>query len=740
MKSVTKKFLGILLSAGILLSSAPLGLATVNVQAAASAVTPAGSVPSGLQADCTFPDWAGYVDDTLLMNNRYSFKAYKGQGELYIKCTGVSSATFFVNGKQIDISQACSNSGKTYRADISAYTVNGNNTVQINSIAPSTGKIEVKIPYPTATTGSVSSVGMDQDKLDLIDTIINNDVKYGFTSAQLAIIKDGKMVKNTAYGTVNAYNQNGTKKNDSAKVTTNTLYDLASNTKMYATNYALQKLVSEGLVNVNDKVTKYYPQFKDPDDAAIKGKADLTLKEIMEHQAGFTADPRYFNEHFDQKTGQVSDTATNSLYSQDKKSTLDAIMRTPLTYVPGTKTQYSDVDYMLLGLIVEKVTGQNLDQYVENNIYKPMGLTHILFNPLQKGFTANDCAATELNGNTRDGAVSFKNVRKYTLQGQVHDEKAYYCMGGVSGHAGLFSTAGDLAKLCQVMINGGGYGGSKFFDKNTISEFTKRKDALATWGLGWWREADKGRAWYFGVESPDDTIGHQGWTGTLTMIDQKNDLVMVLLTNKINSPVIDNKANPNDFLGNKFTTSTLGTIPDLIYQSIDHASDASVDANVYEMVSEKMKLYNAHANKYDGKAILQAAYSLADTAVTRAEQKRTSSTYQYAKKALALFDTKTADASTLNSLKKRLEKVATYKCDTGCNFSVRQNGTYVFKITSQDGKAPKFVLGTSGVFSSRLVKTSGNDYYYQITATGKKGSCTGVYINGDSRLLAVSVK
>ncbi|MFQ8601147.1 MAG: hypothetical protein ACLSAP_11600 [Oscillospiraceae bacterium] len=128
---------------------------------------------------------------------------------------------------------------------------------------------------------------------------------------------------------------------------------------------------------------------------------------------------------------------------------------------------------------------------VKENIYDHWVYHH--FNPLQNGFEKDDCAATELQGNTRDGHedIDYPNMRTETVQGEVHDEKAYYCMEGVSGHAGLFSNAEELAKLCQVMINGGGYGANKFFSKDTIDEFTKPKTSdLANWGLGWWRKAD----------------------------------------------------------------------------------------------------------------------------------------------------------------------------------------------------------------------------------------------------------
>jgi CubicO group peptidase (beta-lactamase class C family) len=735
MKIVFKKVLSMVLSVGIAASTVPMGFC-LSAQAADTKTAytlQESTAPTGLQANLTFPDWAGYVDDTLIMNNKYSFKGYRGQGTMYITCKNIKSARFFINGHEMDISTALNNNGKTYKLDISNYTTNGTNSLQINDFNPSTGTINVKIPYPTVISGKAADVNVSQDNLNLIDTLINNDVKYGFTSAELAVIKDGVMIKNSAYGSLNSYNQDGTKKTDSQKVTTNTLYDLASNTKMYATNYALQKLTSEGKISINDKVTKYFPEFKDGANDPIKGKADLTLKEIMEHQAGFPADPQYFNDHYNQTTQKTDPNVSNTLFSQDKATTIKRIMATPLTYVPGTNTKYSDVDYMLLGLIVEKVTGQNLDTYVENNIYKPMGLKRIMYNPLQKGLGVNDCAATELNGNTRDGAVNFVNIRKNTLQGQVHDEKAYYCMGGVSGHAGLFSTAGDLAKLCQVMLNGGGYGGSKFFDKNTIAQFTKRKDSSSVWGLGWWREGDQGRPWYFGVDSSENTIGHQGWTGTLTMIDPDKNLVIVLLTNKINSPVIDKKANPNDFAGNKFTTATLGTIPEIVYQAINNYSDKAVNANIAAMVTEKMKLYNEEKGEYDQKAVLQAVYPLVDTAINRAETCTSKETIDYAKSSFAQLPQE-ADQKISAAFAKRIAALHTFKSDT--NHDLVVNDSYTFRITSLDGEVPAMTFDKKNVFTQQMVNHSGNDYYIKITAVGKKGDSCGISVNGEKMLTA----
>ena len=257
---------------------------------------------------------------------------------------GLKSAKIFINGKEINIDKILENNETTYEVNISSLTKNGKNTIQITNLKPETGKINVKIPYPEVISGSPASVGIHENTLDLIDTLINNDIKYGFTSAQLAIIKDGVMIKNSAYGTVNAYNPDGTPKGDSPKVDTNTLYDLASNTKMYATNYAIQKLLDDEKIAITDKINKYFPEFVDGKDDLIKGKDTITIQHLLEHQGGFPADPQYHNEKFDQKTQKSNPDAINYLFSQNKKTTKEMVLKTPLQYQPGSKTLYSDVD------------------------------------------------------------------------------------------------------------------------------------------------------------------------------------------------------------------------------------------------------------------------------------------------------------------------------------------------------------------------------------------------------------
>ena len=142
-------------------------------------------------------------------------------------------------------------------------------------------------------------------------------------------------------------------------------------------------------------------------------------------------------------------------------------------------------------------------------------------------------------------------------------------MGGISGHAGLFANATDLAKLASVMLTGG-YGENSFFSKNVLDMFTApKKEDAANWGLGWWREGDDQRVWYFGTQSGSDTIGHQGWTGTVCMIDPDRDLVIVYLTNKINSPVTDAASDPNKFDGSYYTAATLGFVPQILSVGMD---------------------------------------------------------------------------------------------------------------------------------------------------------------------------
>lgn len=560
----------------------------------------------GAQVNKTFPLKVDELDDTLIMNTMAVFKTYRGQGLMSVDASKAESFTMKINGYDIDTSKLVKTKANI---DFKDLALNGNNTVMISNIKPDGGEVVVKIDYPQILDESEKY----KDNFKTLDTILNNEVEYGFPSGSLVVIKDGKIIKNTTYGYVNSYNEDGSALKDKVKVNENTLYDLASNTKMYATNYAIQKLVSEEKMKITDKISDYFKEFKDGPNDKIKGKDSMTVQNVLEHQAGFPADPQYHNNNYDKDDGIKN--GKNDLFSQNKEVTKEMILKTPLQYEPGSKTLYSDVDYMLLGIIVEKIVNKPLDQYVEEEIYKLLGLKNIVFNPLKKGYKVGDCAATELNGNTRQGIVDFANVRKNTLQCEVHDEKAFYAMNGVSGHAGLFSTAKDLATLAQVMLNGGGYGDHKIFNKNVIDQFIKPKFTNPTYGLGWRRMADGGYGFYFGPQASSSTFGHTGWTGTVSVIDPQNDLIIIWLTNKINSPLEDPKANANFFSANNYLGATYGAVTTLVYEAVKNdKKDVDYDNLVLDMVKQK-DIFIQKVDGYQGKGDLQDYYSLIKTAI-----------------------------------------------------------------------------------------------------------------------------
>lgn len=581
----------------------------------------------GWQLAASFPDWKGSPDNSLAMNSVAGFESRHGQGRLYVAPSeGITSFSLYINEVPVDTSGM--EAGKVYEVDYSAIAPDGMSSVQVTDILPiaagenaagknaSGEKVSIYAAYPEVLPGTLEEAGISEDAAGLVSDIIESDIRNGFTSAQLAVIRHGRLVYENAWGSLNSYYQDGTPipEGERTPVTTDTLYDLASVTKMFGVNYALQKLVTDGEISLDARVADYlgekfyedtirieYTEGEDSDPEVQKEwKAELTLRDLLKHQGGFPPDPRYFNPWLNTEKQEYDPTWSipNKLFAgnggdeETRRETVAAICRTPLMYEPGTKTMYSDVDYMLLGIVIEQVTGTDLDTYLKETFLEPMGLTHITYNPLENGFSAEDCAATELNGNTRDGAVSFPGVRTETVQGTVHDEKAYYSMGGISGHAGLFGNAEDLAKLASVMLTGG-YGGNRYFSRNVMDTFmAPKKEDAANWGLGWWREGDFQRSWYFGTQSPSDTIGHQGWTGTLIMIDPGRDLVIAYLTNKINSPVTDKVKDPNKFNGNWYTASSLGFVAQILGVGMDSGRDVSAQLRslLFSMTEDALKL------------------------------------------------------------------------------------------------------------------------------------------------------
>ena len=258
-------------------------------------------------------------------------------------------------------------------------------------------------------------------------------------------------------------------------------------------------------------------------------------------------------------------------------------------------------------------------------------------------------------------------------------------MGGVSGHAGLFANAEDLATLAQVMLSQSGYGDNRLFSANVNEYFTSRKDSSSTWGQGWWRQGDCGRPWYFGVQASRDTIGHQGWTGTLTAIDPEQDLVVVYLTNKINSHVTNKEANPNQFDGNWYTASTLGFVSAILYQGLTENSSAddiqpALDALLGDMAVDKICLAAAEGITDPTHPLVRSTECISDLVYQTAQARPTTAN-------LAMVDTVSAQLCALAKFGNddRLVRVMTYNVHFGQNMGNNYDLQSIANVITDSG-------------------------------------------------------
>ncbi len=492
-----------------------------------------------------------------LVNDRKTFKARKGQGAFTVTSQGAISAKIFINGQFLD--NVTLSNEEPQKVSIGKYTHDGFNHLKVEDVLPEGSHITIELPFPELTHSKPEQTGFSNSKLSKIDALINADIKQGFPGAQLVIIKDGQIIKNSAYGFSHRYNAKADELASPIIMTTETLFDLASNTKMFAANYAVMKLVSEGKLDVSAPINKYLAEYRG------QGRESRTVKDLLTHSAGYQPVVDFHRK--DNRLGE-------HFFSQNKENTQYLLtQRVPFQTGRGIRVKYSDVDYMLLGTLIERIVEMPLDEYVEKNIYQPLGLTRTKFNPLDKGFDVAQTASTELQGNSRGGTIEFENMRQDVIRGEVHDEKAFHSMAGVSGHAGLFSTATEVGILASVMLNRGGYGNVSLFNKNTIDQFTKPSDLNDTVGLGWRRAANGDRLWQFGPYASPYAYGHTGWTGTVTVIDPFYDLIIVLLTNKKHTPMVEThleqpqSAKKAVFLGDTMETGKYGSIISLVYEA-----------------------------------------------------------------------------------------------------------------------------------------------------------------------------
>ena len=325
-------------------------------------------------------------------------------------------------------------------------------------------------------------------QFNAVDKVINKAVEdKSFPGAVVLVWKDGKTIYEKAFG-------NYTYDSSSPKIKTNTLFDLASLTKVVATTTAAMICYDRDLFSLDNKVTKYIPEFD------VNGKDNITIKNLLIHNSGLPAWKKFYGRDL------KYDDVINEIYSSE------------LEYKTGEKSVYSDLGIITLGKIIEKVTGKSLDVFCKDEIFIPLKMESTFYNPDDS--LKKLCAPTETDN----------YWRMKTLQGEVHDETSAM-LNGVAGHAGLFSTAYDLAKLMSVLLNKGKIKQKIFIQQSTIELFTKRVSKESTRAIGWDTKSDSGSS--AGKYFSKNSFGHTGYTGTSIWADPDRNLFVVFLTNRV---------------------------------------------------------------------------------------------------------------------------------------------------------------------------------------------------------------
>ncbi|HXJ11229.1 MAG TPA: glycoside hydrolase family 3 N-terminal domain-containing protein [Candidatus Limnocylindrales bacterium] len=370
---------------------------------------------------------------------------------------------------------------------------------------PIRGRLPVTIPGVDLKAGyglQASSNSMTLQPMDVrgeallkpaFDVIEKAVVDRAFPGATLAVGFRGKL-------SVHAF---GKQKYDakSPAVSADTMYDIASLTKVVVTTTLVEKLVEGDFpspLSLDAPIERYLPEWsKGPQP---EWRHSVTVRHLMTHTSGLPPFKEYWRT------------------STSKQETLRRIFAEPLEYEPGTKVVYSDLGIILMAEIIQRLTGKPLDVLAKENIFGPLAMKRSMYNPPKPAWP--EIAPTEFDS----------QLRHRMLQGEVHDENAF-AIGGVSGHAGVFSTAPDLAVFCQMLLNGGVYAHQRLLKRATIAEFTKPQPlAQNTRTLGWVVPTEGGSSGHF---FSSHSYGHTGFTGTTIWIDPDRQLFVVLLTNRV---------------------------------------------------------------------------------------------------------------------------------------------------------------------------------------------------------------
>lgn len=373
-------------------------------------------------------------------------------------------------------------------------------------------------------------VGADSKKLSQIDTIVLKGIQDKvYPGCQVVVAKNGKVIYQKSFG-YHTYDNTTKVKNDD-------LYDIASITKITATTASVMKLCDEKKININDSLVKYLPE------VAGSNKADLTLREMLTHQAGFKDWIPFWMKTVD-KSGEYKPGIYNTIRNDDfpkrvaerlyinkayEDTIYKRIIESPLK--DRGKYLYSDLGYYFLQKIIEKQSYIPEDRYVIKYFYAPLGLSTMGYLPRNR-VDLKRIIPTE----------NDTKFRKQLVHGDVHDQGAAM-LGGVGGHAGVFSNANDVAVMMQLFLNKGEYGGNRYIEANTVTEFTKCQYCPNNRrAIGFDKpETDPGKASPVCHCVSPLSFGHSGFTGTLAWADPSNGLIYIFLSNRINPSADQNK-------------------------------------------------------------------------------------------------------------------------------------------------------------------------------------------------------
>jgi beta-N-acetylhexosaminidase len=372
--------------------------------------------------------------------------------------------------------------------------------------------------------GMPAETGMDADYLKKIDSIATLYIRKGaMPGCAVMVLRGNQIVYDQTFGKTE-YSSRGSKVHSFDHT-----YDLASVTKVAATTLCTMHLVERGVLELDRPIKYYLPELSGTN------KSNLTIRRLLQHNAGL---PGWIPFYIDTYADETRRSLNPDYYSFRVTRSSDYPIGPSLygTYAlqekvwdqlkavnvrKTTRVRYSDIGMILVGKIIESVSGMSLDSYADYLFYQSLGMDHTYFNPFYKG-KAKFCPPTEAD-------TSWRNA---IIQGYVHDP-ASAIMGGVAGHAGLFSNGYDLMKLLLMIKNGGTYGGERYFRPQTIQAFTKKQLTSSRKGLGWDKpEYASHRTHPTSLYASKETFGHTGFTGTCVWVDPQYDIIYVFLSNR----------------------------------------------------------------------------------------------------------------------------------------------------------------------------------------------------------------